>query len=173
MTVRRASGTSRSGSVAVRWFLDAPEVIRLMGIADAESLAKSGRYVHVVARNSIKRSNKKPSPPGKPPRTRNGFLKKDILYGFDPQTKTVVIGPTTVPFLNTLHEAGGSQVLKRWRNATGSVKFTREAPPRANGPWRQDGTVTAKYPARPFMSAALEKSLPRISRFWRNSFRRR
>lgn len=38
-----------------------------------------------------------PSAPGEPPRTRVGLIKKMVLYAYDPDNKSVVVGPAALP----------------------------------------------------------------------------
>lgn len=47
------------------------------------------------------RRPKQSSKPGEPPRNHAGHLKKFLYYAFDPQSKSVVIGPAVLPQIST------------------------------------------------------------------------
>lgn len=116
------------------------------------SLKGTAAYLRAVARNSIKKATKKankayvakasaegwqrerfaPSAPGTPPNTHYGALKKAIEFEADSRD-SFYVGPRKSDVENVGH------LMER-----GGKRWGR------------------KYPARPFMRPALEKSLPRM-----------
>lgn len=144
-------------------FFDREVVIRATKDADRKALGRIGSYVRSVAQNSIKKApeakrEKKTgkynknyvavSPPGSPPFSHTGRLKRGILFGYDAANISVVIGPTLLP---------------------NSGKNPPDAPEMLEygGNTRRKGKP-AKYRARPFMGPAMEKSEP-FDRFWKDS----
>ena len=109
--------------------------------ASIESLGHAGAAVRLTARRSIRR-RKKPSPPGRPPHTRRGQLRRSIAYALEKQRQRAVVGPQAalVGTSGKAHEFGG--------------RYRRE-----------------RYPRRSFMGPALEAITPRLPRFWRASVR--
>jgi hypothetical protein len=109
--------------------------------ANFKNLGHAGAALRLTARRSI-RTRQKPSPPGAPPHTRRGQLKRAIAYSVDKQRQVVVIGPErdTVGKSGTAHEFGG--------------RYRRE-----------------RYPKRPYMGPALETLQDRLPDFWASSVR--
>jgi hypothetical protein len=103
--------------------------------------------VRTTARRSIRRK-KGTAPPGNPPHSHEGSLKRLIYFSYDPRSETVVIGPARFKKGEAppLLEFGGTI-----RRTVGRRK------------------LAMKYPARPFMGPALEKSAPALPAFWRKS----
>ncbi len=93
-----------------------------------------------------KRGKRSPSTPGKPPKAWTRLMKDRLFFAWDKSNGTVVIGPeilkskqsrvASVYTIPSVHEYGG--VLR---------KVDRKGRP-----------STARYPARPYMRPALEKS---------------
>lgn len=73
-------------------FFDRDKVIRAMDRKSRKVLSKFGAFVRQRARTSI-RKRKRPSTPGTPPSSHTGLLRKGILFAYDDQRKSVVIGP--------------------------------------------------------------------------------
>lgn len=71
------------------------------------SLGHAGALTRKIVRNSIRKS-KTAAPKGSPPRTRQGQLKKAILYDVDKQAGKVVIGPAAhlISRIGASHEHG-------------------------------------------------------------------
>lgn len=158
------------------FFFDRMKVQAQLDKQRLKFLNRAGGFVRKVARNSMRR-RKKPSPPGTPPSahsTDKVATLKNILYGYDPQRESVIVGPVKLNqkmYFNgrlqagsvpALHEHGGRAgvreklVGKEWR-PVGRRK------PRPGQPVR---VRTATYPARPFMAPALEKAASKFPALW-------
>jgi hypothetical protein len=139
-------------------FFDPVEVMRKAGQANKISLSRIGSYVRQVAKNSIKDVRKvakkeggsifgRVSPPGSPPYSHVGLLKQGILFVYDADRKSVVVGPTLL------------RDRPKYRDALEMLEYggttTRKGKP-------------ARYRARPFMGPAMENSAP-FDRFWKDS----
>jgi len=135
-----------------RMFFDRQAVISKVDAATRRVLSKFGAFVRRSAKSSI-RKRKKPAPPGQPPSSHTGLLKKFIFFGYDADRRSVVIGPTRLNQKGRgeappLLEYGGKTTLKR------------------GGKKRR---VT--YQARPYMGPAFEKEKPQLPAMWRGSVR--
>ena len=107
--------------------------------ASTDILRRMGAYVRTVARRKVKTS-KNPSPPGSPPHSGTGALKRGLLFGVDRSRQSVVIGPSE-RFIGTsmaAHEFGGDYKKER-------------------------------YPKRPLMGPSLKDSTPRLAKFWQDA----
>jgi len=129
-------------------FFDRQKVIRATDKASRAALSKAGAFIRQSARTSI-RPRKGVSPPGSPPYSHTGNLRRRILFGYDASSKSVVVGP---------------------------LRFKQgEAPPllefggRAKRITRKGKKVTAVYRPRPFMGPALEREAPKLPPMWSNS----
>jgi len=138
--------TMRSG------FFDRQAVVDALDAATRSVLGRFGDRVRKAARSSIRETKSdKPSKPGKPPRSRTGALRQGIVYAYDPNEKSVVIGPmklnrsTPAP---ALHELGGTARIVE-----------------------KDRVKTAMYPARPYMRPAFEKKLPQLPGLWKRAIK--
>ena len=103
------------------------------------ALRRAGAYVRRAARHQVKTSAS-PSPPGSPPHSRAGLLKRSILFGLDKPSNSVVIGPaeSLIGTSMAAHEFGG--------------RYRRE-----------------RYPARPLMGPTLTSTAPKLAQFWRDA----
>jgi len=133
-------------------FFDRQAVISKVDAATRRVLSKFGAFVRRSAKSSI-RKRKKAAPPGQPPSSHTGLLKKFIFFGYDAARQSVVIGPTRLNQKGRgeappLLEYGGKTTLKR------------------GGKKRR---VT--YQARPYMGPAFEKEKPQLPAMWRGSVR--
>lgn len=136
-------------------FFDKQTVLRAVDKAKRAVLSKAGAFIRTTARHSI-RTRKGSAPPGKPPHSHTGLLRRFIYFGYDRASDSVVVGPvgfsrSTAP---RVLEFGGKTEVKR-RRRRGKVVKTR-----------------AVIAARPFMGPALEKERPRLPRHWAGSVRR-
>ena len=126
--------------------------------ANFTNLTHAAAAIRLTARRSIKKAPKargreaqgrfrsagktQPSPPGKPPHTRKGQIKRAILYSVERKAGRAFIGPTyeAMGMSASAHEFGG-----RFRGQ--------------------------RYRARPFMGPALKENVPRLPRLWAGSVR--
>jgi len=135
-------------------FFDRQTVVRALDKAKRAALSKAGAFIRTTARHSI-RTRKGSAPPGQPPHSHTGVLKRFIFFGYDPTTESVVVGPArinrTSDAPHTL-EFGGTTAVERGRKGKIRKRRVRIAP-------------------RPFMGPALEKERPNLPKTWANSVR--
>ena len=134
-------------------FFDKKAVLSAVDKAKRAVLSKAGAFIRTTAKHSI-RTKKGSAPPGKPPHSHEGSLRRLIYFGYDRASDSVVIGPvgfkrTTAP--NVLEFGGKSEVKRRRR---GKVVKTR-----------------ATIQERPYMGPALEKERPNLPKRWAGSVR--
>ena len=130
-------------------FFDRKAVTSRLDRATRRVFTKFGSFVRQTAKRSI-RSRKSPSPPGSPPSSHTGLLKRFIFFGYEPARRTVVIGPVQ------LRRAGGE--APHLLEHGGTTRIRRRGKRRA-----------ARYPARPFMGPAFEKEQAKLPEIWRQS----
>ena len=104
-----------------------------------DALRRAGAYVRRAARHQV-RTSENPSPPGSPPHSRAGALKRSILFGVDKPAQAVLIGPaeSLIGTSMAAHEFGG--------------RYKRE-----------------RYPRRPLMGPTLQSTAPKLASFWRDA----
>jgi hypothetical protein len=151
------------GFQSKQMFFDRQAVIDAVGKANARNLSRAGSFIRRGARSSLRR-RKRASTPGSPPsvHSRDPVASlKNIWFVFDPQSRSVIVGPvklngpvrlsgsnrTTVP---ALQELGGVAVV-------------------TDGPRRRRRERLATYPKRPFMGPAMQRELPKFTGLWANS----
>ncbi|MBO5694773.1 MAG: hypothetical protein J6S98_05175 [Lentisphaeria bacterium] len=103
------------------------------------ALRRAGAYIRKAARNKVTQSTDA-SAPGSPPNTRQGLLKRALLFGVEKPRQSVVIGPAE-KFIGTAmsaHEFGGTYRKRR-------------------------------YPKRPLMGPTLLATTPKLPYLWENS----
>lgn len=94
--------------------------------ATIKSLGRASAYIRGIARRSIStRKSKKPSQPGKPPRSPTGRLKNAIFFDVDKTKTEAVIGPTlsVVGRIGQTHEFGGEEPPKERRRRKGQFRL--------------------------------------------------
>lgn len=128
-------------------FFDVKAISDRIDPAVKKALSRFGAYVRQRARTSI-RTRKAVSPPGSPPSSHVGTLKRLILFGYDPQAKSVVIGPTVGG------SASGAPELLEY----GGESIRRE---------KTKSRLLHVRP-RPFMTPAFEAELPRVAEGLKN-----
>jgi len=144
-------------------FFDRKAVTSRVDKATRRVFSRFGSFVRSTARKSIRKvSGKKklPSKPGQPPKSRKGHLKRFILFGYDADRRSVVIGPKALGSSPTAPEAleyGGTSRVNVW---TGKW-LGRGKPERA----RKNVNIRA----RPYMGPAFERELPQLPQMWRDS----
>lgn len=131
-------------------FVDRAKVKRAVNAGTRRVFSKFGARVRQRAKTSI-RPSKGISPPGSPPFSHVGLLRRFIFFAYDSQRKSVVIGPTLlregsrVPYLL---EYGGDTMIK------------------SHGKMRR-----AHYRPRPYMRPAFEAEKASLPALWRDSVR--
>jgi hypothetical protein len=133
-------------------FFDRQAVISKVDAASRKVLSKFGAFVRRSAKSSI-RKRKKPAPPGSPPSSHTGLLKKFIFFGYDTDARSVVIGPTR---LNQKGRGEAPPLLEYGGKATLTRRGKRKR---------------TTYKARPFMGPAFKKEQPKLPAMWRDSVR--
>lgn len=73
-------------------FFDKAGVIDAVDAGTRSAFSKYGAYVRTRAKSSI-RKRKTSAPPGSPPSSHAGDLKRLIFFAYDANTKSVVVGP--------------------------------------------------------------------------------
>lgn len=152
-------------------FFDTRKVKHAVDRARRKALSKAGAFIQRRARSSI-RKRKDPSPPGKPPSSHVGFLRKLIFFSYDPQSDSVVIGPlkraNTSDAPHTLEFGGRIKTRKATRVR---VKAGRNR----DGRFKKDRVIkvaagtTMNYAPRPYMGPALKAEEKNLPRHWANS----
>ena len=104
-------------------------------------LLRAGAYVRRQARKSIKRSRRLYSRPGEVPISHTGMIKR-ILYAYDRDTNTVVVGPipARLETLKLLEFGGRGPFKQRLRNGRTVIR-------------------QGNFQARPFMRPALARTV--------------
>lgn len=136
------------------FFFDKAKVIRAVDKARRAVLSKAGAFIRTTARHSLRR-RKGAAPPGQPPHSHTGLLKRFLYFAYEPASDSVVIGPAK------LNKPGAApRVLEH-----GGKTLIHQ---------RQRGKVVRRrvsIEARPFMGPALEKERPRLPKLWAGSVR--
>lgn len=183
---------SLSGSAKIVFF-DRNIIRRNWKNINETPLKKAGLLVRKIARGSIRRvspSNLNPSPAGTPPRSRSPAGEFKLIYSVPSwEGSSVVVG--MVGFggarpIPGLEEHGGRVRRRVFTRLKGRKKKNRKMSPsevndayarrkkrRKDRRWKKDSLNTpmrsVKYPARPFMSRALNVALPKIPWLWSHS----
>ena len=133
-------------------FFDRTSIKNKVDTATRKRLSQFGAYVRQTARRSIRKQDRS-SRPGQPPSSHTGLLKQFILFGYDSDRRSVVIGPVALARKSSdipeILEYGG-KVTIQWGKSRGK-------------------TVTIE--PRPFMGPAFDQELDRITSLWANSIR--
>ncbi|MBI5864318.1 MAG: hypothetical protein HZB38_07410 [Planctomycetes bacterium] len=134
-------------------FFDKAAVVRAVDSAKRRVLSKAGAFIRTTAKHSI-RTRKGPAPPGSPPHSHEGSLRRLIFFGYDRSSDSVVVGPvgfrkSTAP--NVLEFGGTTLVTTRRRGHVMKQKVRVET--------------------RPYMGPAFEKERPKLPRMWAGSVR--
>jgi hypothetical protein len=135
---------------AKQGFFDRAKVKNAVDAGTRRVFSKFGAFVRQRAKTSI-RKRKGTSPPGSPPYSHVGLLRKFILFAYDAQRRSVVIGPTLTKEGSAaprLLEHGGDAVIED------------------RGKKRR-----AHYRPRPFMQPAFAAEQPKLPAMWRDSVR--
>lgn len=141
--------------------------------AKRKVLSKFGAFTATRAKRSI-RQRKKTSPPGKPPHSHTGLLRRFIFFAYEPNRESVVIGPA---LLNRRKNGRALELLEYGGEVKGNAEVaitekTRDKRGRSSVNRRRIKVDRRVYQPRPFMGPAFEAekaaSLPDI---WKDSIR--
>lgn len=133
-------------------FFDSPKVIKAVDDATYRVFLRFGQYVRKVARHSI-RARLGPSAPGEAPHNQTGLLKDFIFYGFDPGSRSVVIGPARLRHLDTYGQVTVPELLEHGGTVQGRDRRMHT------------------YGRRPYMGPAFEAGHEKLPELWANSVR--
>lgn len=125
-------------------FFDAAAVKKATDKDTRARLSRFGAFVRRRAQTSI-RKRKRTSPPGSPPYSHAGTLRKLLFFAYDPARNSVVVGPA----------AGGSATGAPERLEYGGPGVVRSGPAKGR---------TAVVRPRPFMLPAFRAELPNFKR---------
>ncbi|MEN6387119.1 MAG: hypothetical protein ABFD79_18220 [Phycisphaerales bacterium] len=129
-------------------FFDRPAVVKAVDSATRKVLNRIGGMIRLTARRSIKKApnRKAVSKAGKPPLSHTGLLRNHIYYSFDPQARSVVVGPVAL-------RAKGKNV-PRILEYSGNTRIKGK---------------NVHIAARPYMGPALAVNKSRMAAVWKNS----
>jgi hypothetical protein len=131
-------------------FFDRVKVMNAVDKATRGVLSKFGAFVRQRAKTSI-RPRKGTSPPGLPPYSHTGLLRRFIFFSYDNERHSVVIGPTLINTPTgapeTLEHGGATTILDRRRRKRVTIQ------------------------PRPYMGPAFEAEKAQLPSLWRNSVR--
>lgn len=157
---------------AARGFFDRPAVEQAMDRASRRVFSRFGAFVRQIAKTSIRR-RRDSAPPGSPPSSHTGLLRRFIFFFWDPSTRSVVIGPAALnqraaAVAPALLEYGGS-VHRKAQTIQVPVDMGRDHA----GKFLKRGFRTVVVPAgirtyraRPFMQPAFDATLPKLDAMW-------
>ena len=151
-----------------RLFFDRPRVQKAVGKSQRKVLSRAGAFIRTTAKHSI-RKRKGSAPPGAPPHSHEGSLRRLILFGYDDRTETVVVGPvgfkrSTAP---NLLEFGGAVKTKRPRLVRVETRGRDKRGRFTKAKFRRvEAGTKLVYAPRPFMGPALEKQRPKLPKVW-------
>jgi len=127
-------------------FFDRRAVTRKVDRSKRRALSRFGAFVRRTAKQSI-RKRKSIAPPGSPPSSHTGLLKRFIFFGYSPRNDSVVIGPVRLS-------------KKGQGDAPSLLEYGGLA--KVNG-------KQAHYKPRPYMGPAFEKEKSKLPAIWRDS----
>ena len=133
-------------------FFDKKAVRSRVDVTTRRVLSRFGAYVRRTARSSIRR-RKKVSPPGQPPSSHTGLIRRFIWFGYEPTSRSVVIGPVRL----SQKGRGEAPELLEHGGATTLLRHGKR--------------VRAHFRGRPFMGPAFTKEQPKLPALWRDSVR--
>jgi hypothetical protein len=136
------------GFEITKLFFDKQAVTSRTDKTTRQVLSRFGAFVRRTAKSSI-RARKSSSPPGSPPSSHTGLLKKFIFFGYEPQQRSVVIGPV---WLSQKGRGEAPSLLEH--GGTGMV-----------------GKKRVRYRPRAYMGPAFEKEQPKLPAMWRGSIK--
>lgn len=144
-------------------FFDRKKVMNAIAPAERRVLSQFGAFVRTAAKSSIKK-RKKASPPGTPPSSHTGDLKRGIFFAFDPRKRSVVVGPTRFD-----GRPGDAPSTLEFGGFTG-YGIHKVALPGGKGRFLKDRIIKIKgrlrIRKRPYMEPAMQQELPKFPQLW-------
>ncbi len=133
-------------------FFDRPGIIEALGKGRAAALSKAGAFVRTRGRSKLRR-RKASAPANQPPSSHDGSLKDKTYFSYDPQSRSVVIGPAKF-------KKGAADIIEKGGEETLTDKHGKSR------------RVT--YPPHPWMGPALAEEIRAgtIPSPWHNSIRK-
>ncbi|MCA9304894.1 MAG: hypothetical protein KDA16_00045 [Phycisphaerales bacterium] len=150
-------------------FFDRAKVKRELEAGKRRALSRAGAFVRTSAKSSIKSRKNKAlySSPGDPPFSKDGRLKKFILFGYDKSSDSVVIGPVGFPKsrVPSLLEFGGRVPIR------GKKRIPVSSRGKGKGRRYEYAEISgvANYEPRPYMGPALKRERSKIPRAFKGS----
>ena len=132
-------------------FFDRQAIQSAVSRSERKVLSRFGAFVRQDALQRIQR-RKRPSRAGESPTNRTGLLKRHIYFLFDPDRRSVVIGPAR---LNRSTDA--PRTLEHGGEITIETKSKE--------------TIEVEIAPRPFMGPAFEKEQSQLPSLWRDSIK--
>ena len=132
-------------------FFDRQAIQSSVSRTERKVLSRFGAFVRQDAKQRIQR-RKRPSREGESPTNRTGLLKRHIYFLFDPDRRSVVIGPAR---LNRSTDA--PRTLEHGGEITIETKSKE--------------SVEVEIAPRPFMGPAFEKEQSQLPSLWRDSIK--
>jgi hypothetical protein len=158
------------------WFFDGAAVAGRVEAQKRKRLSQAGAYVRRTARTLLRR--KKTSAPGQPPATHGPEPNlRTVLFAYDPQAESLVVGPVKLPQVAIVHgnrstvpelmERGGIATIyeERYR---GQLRWRRRDMRRNRRPEKEYRRRRAVYQPRPFMGPALDRERTKLPELFRN-----
>lgn len=159
-------------------FFDRKAVVDATDRGTRRVLSRFGAFVRQRARTSIRKRKDKISPPGSPPYSHVGLLRKFIFFAYEDRSRSVVVGPVR---LNGTESRGTAPRLLEYggrvRGDGRTISVARGVGRDVKGRFVSQGrdTITLSgmltYRPRPFMRPALDAELPKLPRMWKGSIR--
>ena len=132
-------------------FFDRQKVLSQVSRGERKVLSKFGAYVRQDAKQRIRR-RKRSSQVGESPTNQAGLLKRHLYFVFDPDRRSVVIGPIL------LNRGTGAPATLEYGGTT-TLTFSRRE------------SVQVEIAPRPYMGPAFRQELPKLPALWRDSVR--
>lgn len=156
-----------------KFFFDRLEIENKLATKERRAMSKIGAFIRTSARTSLKR-RKATSAAGSPPSVHSKdkvATLKNILFGYDPSSHSVVAGPVGLNQVNqeaaaqasrpvpAIMEHGGTVAIQeeRWKTINGNGKWYRRDMRRLPSESKLYRVRIANYEPRPFMAPALER----------------
>ncbi|RLS53621.1 MAG: hypothetical protein DWH91_13970 [Planctomycetota bacterium] len=140
-------------------FFDRQAIQSAVSRTERKVLSRFGAFVRQDAKQRIQR-RKRASRAGESPTNRTGLLKRHIYFLFDPERRSVVIGPAR---LNRSTDAP--------RTLEHGGEITRAEPWTPGLRTASQSSSTVEIKPRPYMGPAFEKEQSQLSSLWKDSIR--